>query len=92
LVNVTIPDRLLEVVVRACIALNIDGHRPDIVMVRAAKTLAAFEGLTEVTAENVLRVAQMAIGFRTRQGGFEEPATAEEVEEAFTIIRGQKVE
>ncbi len=92
LLNVTIPDSLLEIVVRACIALNIDGHRPDIVMVRAAKTLAAFERLPEVIAENVLRVAQMAIGFRTRQGGFEEPATAEEVEEAFTVVRGLKVE
>ena len=90
LVNVMIPDQLLEVVVRSCIALNIDGHRPDIVTVRAAKTLAAFEGLTEVTAEDVLRVSQMAIGFRTRRGGFEEPATAEEVEEAFTMAMSQK--
>jgi Mg-chelatase subunit ChlI len=90
LVNVIIPDQLLEVVVRSCIALNIDGHRPDIVTVRAAKTLAAFEGLTEVTAEDVLRVAQMAIGFRTRRGGFEEPATAEEVEEAFAMAMSRK--
>ena len=91
LLNVTIPDSLLEVVVRSCIALNIDGHRPDIVAVRTAKTLAAFKGLMEVTAEDILHVAQMAIGFRTRRGGFEEPATAEEVEEAFTMAMSRKV-
>lgn len=91
LLKVTIPDSLLEVVVRSCIALNIDGHRPDIVAVRTAKTLAAFKGLREVTAEDILHVAQMAIGFRTRRGGFEEPATAEEVEEAFTIAMSRKV-
>lgn len=91
LLKVTIPDSLLEVVVRSCIALNIDGHRPDIVAVRTAKTLAAFKGLMEVTAEDILHVAQMAIGFRTRRGGFEEPATAEEVEEAFTMAMSRKV-
>ncbi|MEE8322745.1 MAG: ATP-binding protein [Candidatus Bathyarchaeia archaeon] len=91
LLKVTIPDSLLEVVVRSCIALNIDGHRPDIVAVRTAKTLAAFKGLIEVTAEDILHVAQMAIGFRTRRGGFEEPATAEEVEEAFTMAMSRKV-
>jgi len=91
LLKVTIPDSLLEVVVRSCIALNIDGHRPDIVAVRTAKTLAAFKGLMEVTEEDILHVAQMAIGFRTRRGGFEEPATAEEVEEAFTIAMSRKV-
>ena len=91
LLNVTIPDSLLEVVVRSCIALNIDGHRPDIVAVRTAKTLAAFKGLMEVTAEDILHVAKMAIGFRTRRGGFEEPATAEEVEEAFTMAMNRKV-
>jgi len=91
LVNVTIPDQLLEVVVRACIDLNVDGHRPDIVTVRTAKTLAAFEGRREVTSEDVLRVADISIGFRTRSGGFEEPATAEEVKEAFTTAMKKKL-
>ena len=49
-----------------------------------------FHDGSEVTAEDVLRVAQMAIGFRTRRGGFEEPATAEEVEEAFAMAMSRK--
>ena len=91
LVNVTVPDHLLEVVVRACIDLNMDGHRPDIVTVRTAKTLAAFEGRSEVTADDILHVAGMSIGFRTRSGGFEDPASPEEVEEAFATAMKKKL-
>ncbi|UCH01927.1 MAG: ATP-binding protein, partial [Candidatus Bathyarchaeota archaeon] len=61
--QVVIPDKMLEVVVRACIALNVDGHRPDIVNIRAAKTLTAFEGKSRVTVEDVVRVSGMAMGF-----------------------------
>ena len=74
----------------ACIALNIDGHRPDIVTIRAAKTLAAFEGREEVTPSDILQVAEMAIGFRTRREGFDEPATPEEVRKAFTAALSAK--
>lgn len=81
--NVTVSDQILEIVVHACIELNIDGHRPDIVTARAAKTLTAFEEKQEVTVGTLLKVAKMAIGFRTRRSGFEEPATLEEVDDAF---------
>ena len=76
-------DMILEAVVRSCISLSIDGHRPEIVAINAAKTLAAFEGRVEVTTDDILQVAEMAIGFRTRRGGFEEPATPEEILSVF---------
>ncbi|MCJ7770241.1 AAA family ATPase, partial [Candidatus Bathyarchaeota archaeon] len=82
--NVVVPDSMLELVVRSTISLKIDGHRPDIVTIRGAKTIAALDGRTEVTKEDVLYAEKMAIGFRTRQGGFEEPATINEIEQAFT--------
>jgi Mg-chelatase subunit ChlI len=81
--EIAVSERILKIVVHACIELNIDGHRPDIVMARAAKTLAAFEDKREVSVDTLLQVATMAIGFRTRQSGFEEPATPDEVDEAF---------
>ncbi|MFH0896964.1 MAG: magnesium chelatase, partial [Candidatus Bathyarchaeota archaeon] len=81
--KVVIPEIILEVVARSCVALNIDGHRPDIVIIRAAKTLTALEGRTEVTQDDVQRVAPMAIGVRSRREGFEEPATPEQVITAF---------
>ncbi len=81
--EVLIPDAIFEAVARACIALKIDGHRPDIVIVNSAKTLAAMNGEKEVSSEDVLQVASMAVGFRTRREGFEEPATPAEIQESF---------
>lgn len=88
--TVTIPDSMLEVVVRSCISLGVDGHRPDIVTIRAAKTLTALEGRSEVNADDVSRVAEMSIGIRTRRGGFEEPATIEEIVRVFSSIMKEK--
>lgn len=67
-----------------------DGHRPDIVAVNSAKTLAAMEDRKEILPKDILRVASMAIGFRTRREGFEEPATAKEVQNAFELALKEK--
>jgi len=83
--HVRVPNEMLQVVVQACIRLGVDGHRPDIVTVRAAKTLAAFEDRKVVELEDVVNVAEMAIGSRTRQGGFEEPASPEEIRYSFSM-------
>jgi len=80
---VEIPEWMMRAVASACIRLHLDGHRPDITTVRAARTLSAMEGQKTVTAENILKVANMAVGFRTRGGGFEEPATPAEIRETF---------
>ncbi len=81
--KVSIRDGILEAAVCSCISLNIDGHRPEIVAINSAKTLAALEGRQEVAPDDLLRVAEMAIGFRTRRGGFEEPATPDEIRGSF---------
>jgi len=81
--EITISDRILEIIAHACIELNVDGHRPDIVTARAAKTLTAFKEKREVSGDTLLQVAKMAIGFRTRRSGFEEPATSDEVDDTF---------
>jgi Mg-chelatase subunit ChlI len=88
--KVNVSDSLIEAVAHLCIALKVDGHRPDIATVRTAKTLATFEGRGEVLADDLLRVAGMAIGFRTRQSGFEEPATLEQIIETLKSILSEK--
>jgi Mg-chelatase subunit ChlI len=77
------PEPMLRAVALACIRLHVDGHRPDISTIRAAKALAALEGRKVVTAEDIMRSAVMAVGYRTRGFGFEEPAKPEEIREAF---------
>ena len=64
--------------------MKVDGLRPDIVIAKAAAALAAFENRTEVTLDDVLVAAELALSHRTREGGFLEPAAPQEIREAFT--------
>jgi Mg-chelatase subunit ChlI len=80
--KVKVPDKLLEVVSRLCIRLRVDGHRPDITIIKTAKTLAAFEGVLEVNLNHIKTCARLTLSHRTRRGGLEEPATPQQIEDA----------
>ncbi|MCS7369198.1 MAG: ATP-binding protein [archaeon GBS-70-058] len=80
--KVKVPDKLLEVVSRLCIKLRVDGHRPDITIIKTAKTLAAFEGILEVNLNHIKTCARLTLSHRTRRGGLEEPATPQQIEDA----------
>ncbi|MEM1552854.1 MAG: VWA domain-containing protein [Candidatus Bathyarchaeia archaeon] len=82
--KVIIPDKVLEGICKACLELKVDGLRPDIVIAKAAAALAAFENRTEATMNDVLVAAELALSHRTREGGFLEPASPEEIREVFT--------
>lgn len=75
---------LLKSISKACLDLKVDGLRPDIIIAKAAATLAAFEGRTEANANDVFVAADLALSHRTREGGFIEPATSQEIREAFS--------
>jgi Mg-chelatase subunit ChlI/Mg-chelatase subunit ChlD len=82
--KVAFADELLRSVSQACLDLKVDGLRPDIVIAKSASTLAAFEDRTEVTLNDVLVAADLALSHRTREGGFLEPATSQEIVEVFS--------
>lgn len=84
--KVRVPDSLVRLTVRLCISLEVDGHRPDITILKTAKTLAAFEGRSVVEAQDVKRVVPLVLSHRTRRGGFREPATPGEMYKAFDEI------
>jgi Mg-chelatase subunit ChlI/Mg-chelatase subunit ChlD len=81
--DIAITDSLLEGISKACLELKVDGLRPDIVIAKAATTLAAFENRTQVTLDDVLVAAELALSHRTREGGFLEPATPQEIKGSF---------
>ncbi len=81
--EVDIPENMLKAICSACLELKVDGLRPDIVVAKAASTLAAFEGRREVGLDDVLVAAELALSHRTRQGGFLEPATPQEIVDTF---------
>lgn len=82
--KVVVPDNALAGICKSCLDLKVDGLRPDIVIAKAAATLAAFENRTEITLEDILVAAELALSHRTREGGFIEPATPTEIREIFT--------
>ena len=82
--KVVVPEGVLEGICKACLDLKVDGVRPDIVIAKAAAALAAFEDRTEVTLNDVFVAAELALSHRTREGGFLEPASPQEVREVFT--------
>jgi magnesium chelatase subunit D len=81
--NAEMPEKLLEAICKACLDLEVDGMRPDIVISKAARTLAAFENRRKVTMNDVLVASELALSHRTREGGFLEPATPEEISKTF---------
>jgi Mg-chelatase subunit ChlI len=81
--EIVIPDDLYEAVARMCIALNVDGHRPDIVIMKTAKTLAAFHDRLTVEANDILECSYLAISHRTRNYGMDPPASEDQVREEF---------
>jgi len=70
--QVTIKDELLMLVAKLAIALDVDGHRADITVIKAAMTLTAFDGRTEVEAEDVKKAARLALPHRMRRRPFED--------------------
>lgn len=70
--HVTIKDELLLLVAKLAIALDVDGHRADITVIKTAMTLAAFDGREAVEPEDVKKAARLALPHRMRRRPFED--------------------
>ncbi len=80
--NVMLPEDKLHAIAMACDALEVDGVRPDIIISKTSITMAAFEGRTEVSLEDMKLAAQLTLSHRTRRGGLLEPPAPSEIETA----------
>jgi magnesium chelatase subunit I len=72
--TLTLSDAVHERAAALCVEARVDGMRADIVMLRAARALAAFEGAQAVSAAHVDQVAPAVLAHRRRV--FQEPAPA----------------
>lgn len=70
--NIKCNDEIYELAAKISIALNVDGHRADIAVVKTATTIAAFENREEVIKEDMLRAAVLALPHRMRKTPFED--------------------
>lgn len=66
-------DGMLRRIAEISLSLGVDGHRADIVMLQAARTLAALDGRDEVGLADVRQAAGMALPHRMRRKPFQKP-------------------
>lgn len=71
--EVRIANHLVGFIAEICTRNHVAGHRADIVVARAAAALAAWEGRSDVSADDILKVAPLALLHRMRSGTPEMP-------------------
>lgn len=70
--DVEMPRSLVRLIVELCARLKVDGHRGELTITRAARSLAAFEGRRRATETDVRRVAAMSLRHRLRRDPLEQ--------------------
>ena len=73
--EVTAEKPILEQIASACLKLGVDGHRADIVTLKTARALAAYESRSKVVSEDVAAAAELALPHRVRRTPFDGVAT-----------------
>ena len=71
--DVVLDDSLVTFIAQLCSSHEVDGLRADIVIYKAAQTLAAYRGRSRVIPEDVVSVAEMALLHRIRRQPFDDP-------------------
>jgi len=79
------PQSVMESIAKICTRLQVDGYRPDIVMMRTAKALAAFDHRENVLPDDLLMASNLALSHRTRRSGQIPPPTTKEIQKAFKV-------
>jgi magnesium chelatase subunit I len=74
--QVSASDDMLLAIAEKSLAVGVDGHRSDIVMLHAAKALAAWKDRTAVSRDDLDEVAELALPHRVRRQAFDEIAGA----------------
>jgi magnesium chelatase subunit D len=64
---VAIPPQLLDLIARLSLKAFVAGHRADIIIAAAARTIAAWEGRAEATESDVYEAAELVLFHRMRE-------------------------
>ncbi len=64
--------RNLHAIAALTSSLNVDGHRADLVILKAAKAHAAFEAREAIDDSDIARAAELALPHRLRRGPFQQ--------------------
>jgi magnesium chelatase subunit I len=86
--SVTIDYDLRVQISQVCAELDVDGLRGDLVTNRAAKAIAAYEGRTEVTVDDIRRVVTLCLRHRLRKDPLESIDSGYKVQKVFCRVFG----
>jgi magnesium chelatase subunit I len=88
--SVTVADALLERASQLCMKLGTDGLRGELTLVRAARALAALDGVAAVGDAQLRRVAPSALRHRLRRSPLDDAGSSTRVERALSEFFGEE--
>ena len=70
-------------------SLNVDGHRADLVILKAARAQAAYEGRDMITDRDIALAAELALPHRIKRGPFQQAEISmEDLQERIEQLQG----
>ena len=73
-------------------SLNVDGHRADLVILKAARAQAAYEGRTKINDHDIALAAELALPHRIKRTPFQQAEiTSDQLQERIEQLAGQSV-
>jgi len=73
-------------------SLNVDGHRADLVILKAARAQAAYEGRTKINDHDIALAAELALPHRIKRTPFQQAEiTSDQLQERIEQLSGQSV-
>jgi magnesium chelatase subunit I len=89
--SITMEDDLRLKISEICSELNVDGLRGDLVCNRAACAIAALEGRTEVTVNDIKRTMTLCLRHRLKKDPMETINSGDKIEEIFERVFYEKL-
>jgi Mg-chelatase subunit ChlI len=87
--QVTYSQRDLLSIAALTASLNVDGHRADLVILKAARAHAAFEGRTNINDRDIALAAELALPHRIKRGPFQQAEiTMDDLQEKIEQLQG----
>jgi magnesium chelatase subunit D len=88
--QVTYSKRDLLAIAALTSSLEVDGHRADLVILKAARAHAAFEGRNQISDRDIALAAELALPHRLRRGPFQQvEISVEELQSRIDEIQAQ---
>ena len=84
--EVSMPDAVLEMAAKLCMALGTDGLRGELTLMRAARAAASLDGKVAASMEDLKRVAPLALRHRLRRNPLDDSGSTARIDRAVTEV------